>query len=146
MQRTAGTRRAIAGGRPATGGRRARMGGRAISWTLKNVRCFFFVLAREGLLTPPPRLLQPWSLGRPSFPIPPLPLLPRPHPLPPLRSDLSERSRSRISSSLCLRSRSVSARVSPSLARRISSFFSSTKLCGMPGKSVLQLVSSKGRP
>jgi hypothetical protein len=53
----------------------------------------------------------------------------------PLRS-LSARSRLQISSSLCLRSRSVSAWVSPSLARRISSFFSSTKLCGMPAGEV----------
>jgi hypothetical protein len=87
-------------------------------------------------LTAPPRLLQPLSLvllsGLESFPIPPLPLLPRPRPLPPPRSDLSARSRLRTSSSRVLRSRSASARVSPSLARRISSFFSSTKLRGMP--------------
>jgi hypothetical protein len=87
-------------------------------------------------LTAPPRLLQPLSLdllsGRDSFPIPPLPLLPRPRPLPPPRSDLSDRSRSRTWSSRILRSRSASARESPSVARRISSFFSSTKLRGMP--------------
>jgi hypothetical protein len=90
----------------------------------------------------PPRLLQPLSLVLlSSFPIPPLPLLPRPRPLPPPRSDLSDRSRSRMSSSRILRSRSVKARVSPSLARRISSFFSSTKLWGMPAGEACASIS-----
>jgi len=66
--------------------------------------------------------------------------------LPPPRSDLSERSRSRISSSRCLRLRSVSATVLRSLARRISSFFSPTWVECPPGKPVLQLGSTKGRP
>ena len=48
---------------------------------------FYELKAREGLLTPP---RQPLFLGRPSFPIPP-----------PLRLDLSERSSSRTSLSLC---------------------------------------------
>lgn len=90
----------------------------------------------------PPRLLQPLSLVLlSSFPNPPLPLLPRPRPLPPPRSDLSDRSRSRMSSSRILRSRSVRARVSPSWARRISSFFSSTKLRGMPAGEACASIS-----
>lgn len=142
--------RSLEGVLPRAGGERERLGERYRGrWSTEDEN--FSFVGKVGIgrwLTAPPRLLQPLSLvllsGLVSFPIPPLPLLPRPLPLPPPRSDLSARSRSRISSSRSLRSRSASARPSPSLARRISSFFSSTKLRGMPaGESCASINKSQ---
>ena len=138
--------RSLEGVLPRVGGERERGGDRYRGrWSKGDRMRRLRVSKSEGGLTAPPRLLQPLSLAllsdRSSFPIPPLPLLPRPRPLPPPRSDLSDRSRSRTSSSRERRSRSASARVSPCLARRISSFFSSTKLRGIPAGEACASIS-----
>jgi hypothetical protein len=123
------------------GGRRARMGGRAISWTLKDVRCFLWIES-EGRIahassTAAPAIVSRSVIAANSA----LPLLPRPAPSHHHDQTFPRALGSRISSSLCLRSSSVSARVSPSLARRISSFFTSRKLCGMPAGEVFVSIS-----